>query len=233
MSSISGAGSNATGVLGTGYVNLGSAGMCGSSPDGLLEYCEMQTDSLNTQINSLMQQQYAQLNQEQAVESVQTALENFGSSGPQSATQYAQCIAAFNQGIADLPAGDPVAAQPQTQLATMEGQYGVPGTLTTAQQTTLQADQGQASNPMAVGAQETVNSLTTLQKGSFVQPTGSDWTATTDALSNLASNIKSNAQIQMLDLQDLLSQQQAALTLGTNMMQGQAQTTLGIVKNIT
>jgi hypothetical protein len=248
MSNVSGT-NGASGLVGAGYVDLGGSGAAGLSPDALLEYCSQQMNGLDSQINTLMQQQESQLNQEQAVQSVQTALESFGSTGPTSQAQYLQCVTAFQQAIADLPPNDPVAAQLQTQLSTMEGKYGTPGTpLTSEQQTELtnaQAVVAQGANlgvpggPVSGGdsaaflaAQQTVSTLEAQQTGSFTQPSGTDWQGTTDALGNLADNIKSNAQIQMLSLQDLVSQQQDAIEQATQMMTSEDNTLLDQAKAI-
>jgi hypothetical protein len=241
--------------MGAGYVGLGGA-PAGFSPEALLDYCSEQLNGIDGQINTLMQQQYAQLNQEQAVENVDTTLESFGTTGPQNSTDYQTCINAFNTAIADLPPGDPVAAQLQQQLTTMEGKYGSPGTtLTAAQSTELQQDQntiaetsplvtsglvqgntvmpGGSPTPAQYEAAKTDEAnLQSIQNGTFNKPQNNDWQATTDSLKNLASNIQGNAQIQMLSLNSLVSQNQAAIEQATQMMTSEDNTLLDEAKGI-
>lgn len=250
MSNINGT-NGTSGVLGAGYVDLSGSAVAGLSPDALLQYCSEQMNGLDSQINTLMQQQEAQLNQEQAVESVQTTLESFGSTGPTSQAQYQQCVTAFQQAISDLPPNDPVATQLQTQLSTMEGKYGTPGTpLTSDQQTELANAHAIAAEGANLGvpgappseaggdsaaflqAQATIQSLQAQANGTFTAPSGTDWQGTTDNLSDLADNIKSNAQIQMLSLQDLVSQQQDAIEQATQMMTSEDNTLLDQAKAI-
>lgn len=224
------------GVLGTGYVGLGSGAIAGMSPDALLEYTGDQVNSLDTQIASLMTQQEAQIQQSQAVESVQSVLTAFGTSGPQSAADLTKCEAAFQSAINSLPAGDPVAAQLQTQMQSMEQACGMTGqSLTPAQQAQLTSAQGVlAQGPIPYAAQyamakDTVTQLTAIT-GTFSAPSQSDWAGVTSGLSTLNSNVTSNSQLQMLNLQNLVSQQQQVVEGGTNMMTQENQTLLDEAK---
>ncbi len=49
-------------------------------------------------------------------------------------------------------------------------------------------------------------------------PENNQWKGTCDALGNIVGDIKSNSEIQMLQLQDLVSQRQQAVSLATGMM---------------
>lgn len=64
------------------------------------------------------------------------------------------------------------------------------------------------------------------------KPANNDWQGTTDTLSNMADGIKSGAEIQMLQLQDLVSQRQQAVQLASGMMSTEDQTIESEVKNI-
>jgi hypothetical protein len=55
-------------------------------------------------------------------------------------------------------------------------------------------------------------------------PSNDDWKSTTDAVGNLADDIKSNAEMQMLTLQDLVSQRQQVVELATGMMSKEDET---------
>jgi uncharacterized protein YgfB (UPF0149 family) len=219
----------------------------GVSPDALLEYCNMQLSGLDTQMDSLMNQQESQLHEQEAVQQVQTTLEQFGSNGPQNATDMATCVSAFQTAIASLPPGDPVAGQLQTQCTSMESTYGY-----TAGQSLSSSQQSQLSDAQAIvakgppdlmtdpagymqyqAAQLTVSSLNGVENGSLGKaPANNQWQGTTDALGNLASDIKSNAEIQMLQLQDLVSQRQQVTEMTTQMMTTEDNTLLDQAKAI-
>jgi hypothetical protein len=194
-----------------------------------------------------MDQQQTQLNERQAVEQAQTVLEQFGTTGPQNAVQFKQCTDAIDQAAASLPPGDPVAAQLEAFKAQISTQYGyTPGaTLTDAESAQLQAAESTVkSGPPGpdgaivpdlermityVNAQVTIAQL---GGGLSNPPQNSDWQGTTDALGNMADNVKSDAEIQMLKLQDLVSQRQQAVQLVTGMMSTEDQTVESVVKNI-
>jgi len=220
----------------------------GISPDALLEYCNMQLQGLNGQMDTMMNQQETQLHQQEAVQQVQTTLEQFGSNGPQNAQDMQTCVNAFQTAIQSLPPGDPIAAQLQSQCNTMESTYGFgsPKTLTPSQQDELKqaqsiVDQGipdpvkdPAGNEQYQLAQSQVKSLTATQSGGTLTnpPANNAWQGTTDALGNLASDVKSNSEIQMLQLQDLVSQRQDVTEMTTQMMTTEDNTLLDQAKAI-
>jgi hypothetical protein len=75
--------------------------------------------------------------------------------------------------------------------------------------------------------------LATWTNGALTKPpANNDWQGTTDTLSNMADGIKSGAEIQMLQLQDLVSQRQQAVQLISGMMSTENQTLDGETKNI-
>lgn len=63
-------------------------------------------------------------------------------------------------------------------------------------------------------------------------PKDGEWKGTIDGLNKLVDDIKGGAEIQMLELQQLVSQRQTAVSLTTGMMQKLDQTTESIVKNV-
>jgi hypothetical protein len=224
-----------TNVTGANLVN--PAGM---SPDALLEYCGMQLSGLDTEMDTMMNQQQTQLQQQEAVQQVQTTLEQYGSAGPQSASDMATCVQSFQTAIASLPPGDPVAAQLQTQCTQMESTYGyTPGAgLSASQQTQLSQDQATlAASGGGLGASLTAQidekDLLTVQNGTLSKaPANNEWQGTTDALGNLASDIKSNAEMQMLQLQDLVAQRQDVIQSSNQMMTTEDSTDLDLAKAV-
>jgi hypothetical protein len=199
------------------------------SPDALLAYCQMQLDDLDDQTASQMNLQEMQLQERTAVENVQTTLETFGTTGPTTGPQMDQCIAAFQTAIASLPTGDPMAAQLTSQMDQMTSKYGYQAAYTSLPATQSVAYSGAAAqlHPDAGTASGAAPPSTT--GGASAQPTyhpsvltspptNDDWAGTTGALGNLADGIKSQSEIDMLTLQDLVSQRQQAVELATGMM---------------
>jgi hypothetical protein len=94
-------------------------------------------------------------------------------------------------------------------------------------------------NPTRTELSRQLNDMTT--KYSYVAqeepgldkpPQNDEWKGTTDALSTLIGDIKSGADIQMLQLQDLVSQRQQAVQLISGMMSKEDQTLEGLAKAI-
>jgi hypothetical protein len=228
----------------TGAANVTSAApftASGMSPDELLEYCQMQLGGLDTEMTTQMNQQNVELGEREAVESAQTALEAFGTAGPQTPAQFQTCEEAINKAAASLPQGDPVAAQLTSfgqQIATQYG-YTAPQPLTPSQ-----LAENDLSSPLyhvnSDGSIQAIG-LTTPDQQALInanngalgnKPANNDWQGTTDTLGNMADGIKSGAEIQMLQLQDLVSQRQQAVQLASGMMSTEDQTLQSEVKNI-
>jgi hypothetical protein len=215
----------------------------GMSPDELLEYCQMQLGGLDTEMTQQMNQQNLELQEREAVESAQTTLESYGTTGPQNPQDFQKCEAAISQAAASLPPGDPVAAQLTgfgQQIASQYG-YTAPQPLTPAQMTSLQkaavgtlnSDGSFTPNAGGVFLIGNQRSLIDQNNGALTKaPANNDWQGTTDTLSNMADGIKSGAEIQMLQLQDLVSQRQQAVQLASGMMSTEDQTLESEAKNI-
>ncbi len=179
-----------------------SAGVTAMSPDALLAYCQMQLGSLDDQMTTQINAQDLALQQRTAVQNVETTLEGYGDTGPKTVGELAKCSAAFDTAIAQLPPGDPVARELATQQAAMNTKYGGASMLSG----TLGGDDAGDSAPL----------------GS--PPANDDWKGTIDTVDNLNQDIKSGAEIQMLQLQDLVSQRQQAVEQATGMMSKEDQT---------
>ncbi len=231
-------------------VNMGSTGAAsvasattftaqGMSPDELLEYCQMQLSGLNGEISTQMNQQNLALQEREAVENAQDVIEGFGSAGPQNITDFQTCENAISKAAASLPPGDPVAAQ-LTQFGQQIAQkygYTAPQTLTPEQQQTVSAAHvivaTNGSTAVGFTAPEGTIELAMAQHGALTSPpANNDWQGTTDTLSNMADGIKSGSEIQMLSLQDLVSQEQQAVQLASGMMSTEDQTLESEAKNI-
>jgi hypothetical protein len=210
------------------------------SPDSLLAYCQIQLGELDGQVTSEMNTQQLALAERTAVQNVETTLESFGDQGPQTGDQMHTCVVAFQNAINGLPAGDPVAAQLQTLGTQMVQQYGyqevdtaspqapLVGTLNAALQVSSTAGAMVASVPGQPASSVPALQLQTPPPTATYQlahaPANDQWKGTTDAVGNLADNIKSNAEMQMLSLQDLVSQRQQVVELATGMMSKEDET---------
>ncbi|MGA7124103.1 MAG: hypothetical protein WBY94_28635 [Polyangiaceae bacterium] len=217
--------SNTYGVNGStaiSYTGTFDAGVSTVSPDSLLEYCQMQLGDLDGQINDQMTTQQTALREREAVESAQNVLGQYGTAGPTNPTDMQKCVDAVNNAIAQLPAGDPVAGQLSGFLTQMCTTYNYKeATPLTADQT---AELNQALQNFAGAA--TVSQLELIQSGTFTKPDSDSkqWQGTTEALATIADDVKSSAEIQMLQLQDLVSQRQQAVQLSSGIMSKTDQT---------
>lgn len=249
--------SNVNGIDGSpGYYPVdGTSGTPFMSSDALLEYAQMQLSGLDGEVDNQMKSQEMQLRERQAVESAEQVINGFGTDGPQSGADMDKCVQALDNAIASLPPGDPVAAQLQDYEKGITSKYGyVPAQpLTADQQAQLAQAQAVLAKPVSPiisangsvtfewatperqNAELTVQSLQSQQTSQLNHPPdkgNKEWQGDTDALSNIADDIKSNAEIQMLQLQDLVSQRQQAVQLVSGMLSKQDQALEDLTKAI-
>ena len=233
MSNTYGVNSN-TPVISSGVFD---AGVSTVSPESLLAYCQMQLGDLDGQIDDQMSAQETALREREAVESAQNVLGQYGTTGPTDAASMEKCVQAVNAAIAQLPANDPVAGQLATFLTNMRTTYNYQEAtpLTADQQTELNNALAAQNSPYGyVGtspsgisvndpnqtATAVASKLQAQENGTFTAPNADDkqWQGTTDALNTIASDVQSSAEIQMLQLQDLVSQRQQAIQLCSGIM---------------
>ena len=186
-----------------------------------------------------MDTQQLDLAERTAVQNVETTLESFGDQGPTTGGQLHTCVEAFQNAINQLPPGDPVAAQLLAQGQQMAQQYGygvviatpihtpaasavTAASASTASTSVPSASTPAASTPAVMAPAPATNSTATYEIGH--KPATGEWKGTTDAVSNLADDINSNAEMQMLTLQDLVSQRQQVVELATGMMSKEDET---------
>jgi hypothetical protein len=226
-------------------LDMGSLGAV--SPDTLLQFCQIQLGGLDGEVNTQMASQQAQLREREAVESAQQVLESYGTDGPQSKEDMQKCVDAINTAIGQLPAGDPVAEKLGKFRDSMTSTYGYtqgqPLSQQETQQMALDANTIAHANANpddpglkagAAAAQQDLSRLQTKQAGTFTAPNkdAKQWQGTTDALANIASDVKSNAEIDMLKLQDLVSQRQQMIQLVNGIMGKEDQTHEDLAKAI-
>jgi hypothetical protein len=212
------------------------------SPDSLLAYCQIQLSDLDDQVTTQMNSQQLSLEERTAVQNVETTLESFGDQGPTTGDQMHTCVVAIQNAINQLPAGDPVAAQLEAQGNQMVAQYGYKETDPVASPpagsptanlgpppangtpATLPAPPAHGAPPLTLPAAPPATPSSTPIYTLSNPPKNDEWKGTTDAMGNLADSIKSNAEMQMLSLQDLVSQRQQVVELATGMMSKEDET---------
>lgn len=246
--------SNVGGVNGSSSVyGVGSfdGGMGGMSPDALLEYCQMQMSNLSGQVDGLEKQMQQQTDDQQTVKNLQAQIEQIGgSNGPQSVQDMQKVYDAYQQAINSMPDGDPTKAALQKECDDTFGSNGYDfhpaQALTPEQQQQLKNDQdiinkkvdlpneqaAQKWQKIVEAAKKDMASLQDQQTGSIgKKPDSQSWKGTVEGVGNIASQINSDFQMQMLDLQQLASQQQNATELTIQLLQKTDSTLLDVAKN--
>lgn len=210
--------SNLDGINGTSVNSYPlDSGATYLSPDALLAYCQMQLGTLDGEITTQMKAQRLQLEQRKAANAVQSTLEGFGTEGPKNVGEMETCIGAFNKAIDSLGPTDPAAIKlkEQCDIMTTKYDYKPPATLT------------------APGPNNNNGHRTYSTPASITPPQQTEvWKGIVDAVSTFSGGIKSGAEIQMLQLQDLVSQRQQAVQLVSGMMSKEDQTLEGQAKAI-
>jgi hypothetical protein len=193
----------------------------GMSPEALLAFCQIQLGALDKEVNTQMKTQELELGQRTAVEQVQGTLESFGDQGPQSAQDVQTCVDAFNTAIDQLRAknpNDPIAAELETKCQSLVHKFNfqvVKEAGTPTVDSGLEANEGVLVQMRPTGLYSTPAHDELQWSGPLAS---GDWKGITDDMSNVVNDIKSNAEIQMLKLQDLVSHRQQVVELVTGMM---------------
>jgi hypothetical protein len=184
------------------------------TPDAMIEYCTTQLDGIDSEISADITQQKLEIRERTAVNQVKAALEQFGTNGPTNGDDMQKCVDAFNQATSSLPPGDPVAAQLTTQCKAMVTNYGFhPEHVATGT--------ARSGGPLEYGVAPEQMVFTAGQRVAAkldTPPSNGQWQGDLDALGNIADNIKSGAEIQLLQLNSLVSQRQQAVQLATGMI---------------
>lgn len=223
-------------TAGLTYPSHADVALTSMSADSLLVYCQGQLDGLDGEISDRMNAQKLKLKEREALENVQQVLGSYGAAGPDGAG-FDRCLAAIDNAAGSLDAGDPVRSQLEAFRSQIIGDYdykppAVAGGLTPGESATLRADlqkYGTAASDLAnsrttpddVAALASQLQQLSAKEGSLGNPPTQDnqrWKATTATLDTYVGDIKSDAEIDMLKLQDLVSQRQQAVQLCSGMM---------------
>jgi hypothetical protein len=194
------------------------SGVVGLSPDMILAYCGTMLNNLNGQIDDLMGQQERQITEQNVLSNLQTQLSAYS---PPSQSDLAAVQQDFQSAIAQLPPGSEAATQLQAQLESFEKACNIPST----PPGDAQIAQTIANNLLSGSPMQAVANLT-----QGTAPSSDQWQSITSGVGNISNDVKSNSQIQFLQLQDLCSQQQDAVEQATNMMSKEDQTLLDQAK---
>jgi hypothetical protein len=175
-------------------------GMSGLTPDAMIAYCASQLDDIDTEIAADIDHQKLEIRERAAVNQVKASLEKHAPNGPQGGPEMQECVDAYDQAIATLPPDDPVALELRSRETAMETKYGfhpaTHGTYVAGTQYVEYPVDAKLDKP----------------------PSSADWQGDLDSLGNFADTIKSNAEIELLQLNSLVSQRQQAVQLATGMV---------------
>jgi hypothetical protein len=189
-------------------------GMSGLTPDSMIAYCASQLDDIDTQIATDIDHQKLEIRERAAVNQVKTSLEKHAPNGPQSGPEMQECVDAYDQAIATLPPHDPVALELRSRETAMETKYGFhPATHGTGTAYGFHpAPHGKGTAADGIPVEYPVEAKLD------TKPSSADWQGHLDDLGNFADTIKSNAEIELLQLNSLVSQRQEAVQLATGMV---------------
>jgi hypothetical protein len=187
------------------------------TPDSLLTYCDTRLSSLDAQMQTIF-------NQQEQSAATETALSNLASE------------------LNDLPQPSSSSGSNPTIQVTVEQFNNVEGAYNAAIA---------AAGPTTALGQQLSTDLGTLAKG-YVDSNGDaislfetpanenqTYSISDSIVTNLSQNVKtyasdlsSDSQMQMINLQSLMSQQQTAIELSTNLLETLSQTNQNIVSNL-
>jgi hypothetical protein len=186
----------------------------GMTPDSLMAFCSTRLSSLDTQMQEIFNQQTqsaATINDLNNISSDLNDLPAPSSSGTtitMSAAQYSQIVHDYDVAIDDL---SPTNASPSSMHA--------------------------AGNQTALGQElqtdhDSFIANCTFNSSGTVDVPASNVTNMTQNIKTYTSSLNSDAEMQMINLQSLMSSRQTAVELSTNMMETLASTDESIASNL-
>lgn len=182
----------------------------------VLEYCEIRMKKLDSEINTHMSTQNNALDRRQALENASSIMGQFGDAGPTTKEQWEQIKLGLEHSVTKLPDGDPVKQQILGEVQTLEGQ--LVRTMSTA---TVQITEGAHAEQTGTMTSEV-----------FTPMSNGAWAAARKDLQDTSDQIKGNAELDMLQLQQLVSERQTAIQMATSIMAKMDETTLSIAQKI-
>jgi hypothetical protein len=185
------------------------------TPDSLVAYCDSRLSSLDTQMQSIFNEQQQNATTTESLDNLATKLNDLpapNTASPPTITmslaQYQAVVGGYYQSI--------------DQLSTTNGTPGQE--FTNGVQTALGAELEQD--------RESIHQNSTFYTDGTVTVTASTITNVSQNLKTYTSNLNSDSQTQMINLQSMMSQQQTAVELSTNLLQTMSQTAQNTVSNM-
>jgi hypothetical protein len=221
----------------------GSAPPAGLTPEALLTYCSTRLNSIDGQINTMMAQQQAAGNEQTQL---QTIMEQFnadastidssssGSGSMDNQTKCEQLEENLEGLISYMQVNDPgnseLGALEQLHdsvMATGSGPFTDP---TTGAFHGYYATDTSNSGPGATPIGKTLPPGEAQTPDNTIDAT--EFQSFSSTLTQISGNLNSNAQIQMIQIQSLMSDRTTAIQLTTNIMQAYDDSTSKVVANI-
>jgi hypothetical protein len=206
------------GSLDTGSISLGSADSLGDdtaglTPDALMTYCQSRLGSIDGQIETAFNDQQTRTTESQDIQGVLALLQG-NQAGTTDASTCASMESSLQQLIAKVQTSDPGSPA----LPALEQTYNnmvYSGTGPTSANPYL------AGNPAQTNGPQGDNTLSPDEMTSYI-----------NAVQGAVSNLDSGAELQMIQIQSLMSQRQTAISLTTNLVQSLGDQTNKIAENI-
>jgi hypothetical protein len=206
----------------------------GMSPESLMAYCSTRLSSLDTQMQQIFNQQTqsaATINDLNNISGLLNDLPAASTGTPPTITmskaQYEQLVAAYSNAVSDLsPTDGTASAMYGNGAATPLGKELV--TDSTSFTSSATAD------PLSLGGSSGSTGLSGFganASGTYTIP-ASVVTNITQNLKTYTSSLNSDAEMQMINLQSLMSSRQTAVELSTNILQALSTTDESIVSNL-
>jgi hypothetical protein len=204
----------------------------GMSPEALMAYCSTRLSSLDTQMQQILNQQTQSAATIDDLNNISGLLNDLPAPSTGSpptitvtAAQYNQIVQAYKSSISDLSStnGTPTQMYANGVATSLGAQLSTDSTSFSSNATPQFT---MASLPAVVGNPTT----TPTSPGTYEIP-ASVVTNITQNLKTYTSSLNSDAEMQMINLQSLMSSRQTAVELSTNIMQDLATTAQGIVSN--
>lgn len=196
--------------------------MSSITPGTLMAYCDSNLDSLQTQMSTIFVEQQTSNAEESQLGQLASQIQGnqaAGLNGTQACISLEQSIENLYNEIKQADPNSPVLAQLATLhdnvMATGSGPYTDP---TTGQQ---QGYIGPGTYGYATGTTDQNSNISSDEMQSYVT-----------AVQTMTSTLNSSSQTAMIQLQSLMSQQQTAIELTTNLVQSLGDTTQKVVENI-
>jgi len=178
------------------------------TPDALLAYCQSRLEHIDTQVQARMQEQQNSINDQTLIEKIQGAFSKYAG-GANDSNSVDDLVNSIKGAISEIQKSDPqCSALPELNQLLSDVQSGVQ----------------KAVDPMATAIKAAQNGRTplnespsdTVYKESLSGDQIKDYTT---QLGQVTAGMNASDEINMINIQSLMSQRQTAIQLTTNMLQ--------------